>query len=75
MCEMALQNKEANVNILQNFLLELTSLNPLYDGHKASKMMIDIRTKKHFENIKANKDKNTLKLDIYSTRPILQIRY
>ena len=71
MCEMALQDKEANVNILQNFLLALTALDPLYDGQKATSLMIDIRTKKHFENIKANKDKNTLKFDIYSTRPIL----
>ena len=44
MCEMALQMKEANVNILQDFLLELTALNPLYDGHKATTKMIDIRT-------------------------------
>ena len=52
--------KDANVNIVKNFLLELTALTPLYDGHKPTGMMIDIRTKKHFDNIKANKDKNTL---------------
>ena len=75
MCEMALQNKEANVIILQNFILELTSLNPLHVGHKTTDLMIDIRTKKHFGNIKANKDKNTLKFDIYSTKPMIQMRY
>ena len=71
MCEMALQMKEANVNILRDFVLELTTLTPLYPGHKPTPKMIDIRTKKHFENIKANKDKKTLKFDIYSTQPKL----
>ena len=71
MCEKALLHKHAHVNILLDFILKMTTLTPLYSGHKPTKAMIDSRTPKIFENIKANKDKNTLKLDIYSTQPML----
>ena len=37
--------------------------------------MIDSRTLQQFENIKANKDRNTYKLDIHQTMPMLQMRY
>ena len=71
MCERALQHKDAYVNILVDFILDLTTLTPLYSGHKPTTAMIDSRTPRQFENIKANKDRNTLKFDIYSTMPML----
>ena len=75
MCERALQHKDAHVNILLDFILSLTTLTPLFCGHKPTTAMIDSRTPQQFENIKANKDRNTLKLDIYQTMPNLQMRY
>ena len=71
MCEKALQHKDAYVNILVDFMLNLTTLTPLFSGHKPSTAMIDSRTLQQFENIKANKHGNTLKLDIYQTMPML----
>ena len=71
MCERALQHKEAYVNVLVDFMLDLTTLTQLFSGHKPTTAMIDSRTPRQFQNIKANKDKNTLKLDIYSTMPML----
>ena len=65
MCERALQNKDAYVNILVDFILNMTTLKPLFCGHKPSTAMIDSRSLQQFENIKVNKDRNTLKLDIY----------
>ena len=75
MCERALQHKDAYVNILVDFMLDMTTLTPLFFGHKPSTAMIDTRSPQQLENIKANKDKNTFKLDIYSTMPMLQMRY
>ena len=75
MCEKALQHKDAYVNILLDFMLNMTTLTPLFSGHKPTTAMIDARTAQQFENIKTNKDKSTLKLDIYSTLPMLQLRY
>ena len=74
MCEKAMQHKDANVNILVDFLLDLTPLTPLFYSHKPTTAMIDYRSARKFENIKANKDKNTLKLDIFSSLPMLQMR-
>ena len=71
MCERALQHKDAYVNILVDFMLNLTTLTPLYSGQKSTTAMIDSRTLKQFENIKANKDRSTLKLDIFQTMPML----
>jgi hypothetical protein len=75
MCERALQHKDAYVNILVDFMLDMTTLTPLFFGHKPTTAMIDTRTPQQLEHIKANKDKKTLKLDIYSTMPMLQLRY
>ena len=66
MCAQALQHKEAYVNIILDFMLDFTTLTPLFHGQKHCTAMIDTRTLKNFENIKANKDKNTFKFDIYS---------
>ena len=74
MCEKALQLKDVYVNVLVDFMLNLTTLTPLFSGHKPTTAMIDSRTLQQFENIKANKDKSTLKLDIFSTLPMLQMR-
>ena len=71
MCQKALLHKDANVNIILDFILDLTTTIPLFVGHKPTSSMIDTRTQKHFEKFKALKDKNTLKLDIYSTLPLL----
>ena len=45
MCERALQDKDAKVNIVLDFLLNLTTLTTLYLGHKPTNVMIDSRTK------------------------------
>ena len=60
MCERALQHKQAYVNILLEFVLDIASLTPLFSGQKPTTAMIDTRTPKKFENIRSNKDKNTL---------------
>ena len=44
MCQRALMNKDAHVSILIDFLLDLTTLTPLYLGHKPTTAMIDSRT-------------------------------
>ena len=44
MCERALMHKDARCNILVEFLLDLTTLTPLYIGHKPTTAMIDSRT-------------------------------
>ena len=75
MCKRALQYKDAKVNILLDFMLNLTTLTPLFSGQRHTTAMLDSRTPQQLENIKANKDKNTFKLDIYSTMPMLQMRY
>ena len=67
----ALQQVDANVNILLDFLNDLTIIHPLYLGQKPTTAMIDKRTAQKFAYIKANKDKKTLKFDIYSTLPML----
>ena len=74
MCERALQDKEAKVNILLDFLLNLTTMTALYLGHKPTNVMIDSRTKPQFDKIKANKDNRTLKFHIFNTQPLLQMK-
>ena len=44
LCEKALQHKDAYVNILADFMLDLKTLNPLFSGHKPTTAMIDTRT-------------------------------
>ena len=56
MCERALQNKNANVNIIHDFLLETTSLTPLFPNQKPKSIMLDNRTKNQFSSIKRNYD-------------------
>ena len=59
------------MNIILDFVLDLTLPTPLFLGHKPTSVMIDTRSLKKFEKIKANKDRKTLKFDIYSTLPML----
>ena len=59
MCERALQQKNAKVNIISDFLLDKTYLTPLYPGHKPIPVMIDSRSSKDFAKIKANLDTHT----------------
>ena len=73
MCARALQEKEAKVNIVLDFLLNLSTLTVLYAGHQPTGAMIDSRTKAQFDKIKANKDNKTLKLDIFNTLPLVQM--
>ena len=67
MCEKALHYKDANVNILPDFVTNLTALNPLFLGHKHTSVMIDTRSLNQFDKIKANKDSFTFSLNIYKT--------
>ena len=67
MCERALQQKDANVNILLDFVTDLTSLTPLFLGHKPTSVMIDKRSPEQLDKIKANKDSLTFSLNIYKT--------
>ena len=67
MCERALQDKEAKVNIVLDFLQNLTTLTALYLGHKPINVMIDSRTKVQFDKIKANKGNRTLKFHIFNS--------
>ena len=71
MCAKALYEKEANVNIVLDFVLNLTTITDLYPGHKPIDVMIDSRSKEKFDGIKANKDKHTLKFDVFNTFPLL----
>ena len=68
MCEAALLHKHANVNLVLDFVHDMTSLIPLFLGHKPkSKLMIDPRSRLQFEKIKANKDSLTFNLNIHKT--------
>ena len=68
MCEAALQHKNANVNLILDFVHDMISLTPLFLGHKpTSKLMIDARSPLQFEKIKANKDSLTFNLNINKT--------
>ena len=71
MSERALQQKDANVNILLDFVIDLTTLTPLFFGQKPTSVMIDIRSPEQFDRIKANKDSLTFSLNIYKTSPML----
>ena len=66
-----MQDKEAKVNIVLDFVLNLVTLTDLYPGRKPMNLMIDSRTKEQFDKIKANKDSRTLKLDIFNTSPLI----
>ena len=68
MCEAALQHKDANVNIILDFVHDMTSLTPLFLGHTpTSNLMIDPRSSLKFEKIKANKDSLTFNFSIHKT--------
>ena len=53
---------------------ELTTLNPLFLGHRPTNVMIDSRSPEKLRRIKANIDSNTFKFDIYNTLPLQQMR-
>ena len=59
------------MNIVLDFLLNLTTTTMLYLGHKPTNVMIESRTKEQFDKIKANKDNCTLKFDIFNTLPLV----
>ena len=63
--KMALSQKDANVNIMVNFLSSLTTIDPLIPGQIPSLLMIDNRTPEQFKSIKDNKDRKSLKFDIF----------
>ena len=72
MFERALNLKDAKVNKSLDFMIDKLKLLPLHPGHKPSSVMIDSRSKRLFDKIKANKDKSTLLVDIYETLPVLE---
>ena len=53
-------------------MIDKLKLTPLYPGHKPPSVMVDSRSKRLFDKIKANKDKSTLIFDIYETLPVLE---
>ena len=55
------------MNMIPDFVLDLTELTPLYAGHMPNSAMIDIRSPEQFSKIKANKDSLTFSLNIYKT--------
>ena len=54
MCEKALQQKDAKVHIILDYMLELYPITPLYQGQKNIPIMLDNRNKEQFQNIKEN---------------------
>ena len=71
MYERAMQQSDANVNKSLDFMVDKNELTPLFPGHKPFCAMIDIRTKKMFARIVANKDHLTLSFAIFKTHPVL----
>ena len=67
MCEKALNYKYANVNLILDFVLDISILTPLYLGHKPTSVMIDTRSSSQFERIRANKDSLTFSLNVFKT--------
>ena len=43
----------------------------LYPGHKPLSVMLDERDNASFEKVKANKDRPTLKVEIFKTFPVI----
>ena len=64
--EKALQQKDPNVNIVNDLLLELTTVTPLFRGQKNFSIMKDNRSKDQFANIKANFDSCELTVQIFA---------
>ena len=62
------------MNLLLDFVNDLTKLTPLFLGHKPTSVMIDTRSPEKFDRIKANKDSLTFNLNIYNTLPMLQLQ-
>ena len=50
------------MNKTLDFVKDKFPITLLYPGHKPISVMIDIRNKKEFDKIKANKDVKTLKV-------------
>ena len=61
-CEKALQQKDANVHKVIDFLLELTSPTLLVLGQKHDSIMINKRTEAQFQNLKTNFSESKLGL-------------
>ena len=53
-CEKAMQQKDANVHRVDDFLLELTSPTPLFLGQKPDNTMIEKRNEDTFSKLKTN---------------------
>ena len=68
--KMALSQKDANVNIMVNFLNSLTTIDPLIPGQIPPPLMIDNRIPKQFKSIIDNKDRKALKFDIFQNAPV-----
>ena len=74
MCKRALQNKNMNVNIIHDFLLEMTSITPLFPSQKPKFIMLDNCTKNQFSSIKKNYDSYELNFQIFPRLPNLQMQ-
>ena len=71
-CEKAMQQKDANVHRVDEFLLELTPPTPLFLGQKPDNLMIEKRTKDTFYKLKTNYNDPSLVLQIFNERPKVQ---
>jgi hypothetical protein len=72
MSDRALQQKDAKVNKSLDFVSDKTPLVCLFDGHKPSSVMVDTRDELLFDKIVANKDRSTLKIEVFETFPVLE---
>ena len=68
-CAKALQQKDANVYRVIDFVLELTNPTLLFLGQKHNHIMIDKRTESQFYNLKKNFDDPLLVHEIFKLRP------
>ena len=53
-----------------DFLTDKTGLTYLFHGHKPTSVMVDSRSTQDIEDVKANKDRDSLKIDVFTDPPI-----
>ena len=58
------------MNLTVEFLTDKTGLNYLFSGHKPTSVMVDSRSKQDIANVKANKDRDSLKTDFFTDPPV-----
>ena len=51
-------------------MTDKTGLTYLFPGHKPTSVMVDSRSKQDIADVRANKDKDSLKLEIFTDPPV-----